>query len=62
MWQLLSSPQERGPGERALAACQELPQGPGLVIGSGGSSQRGRRWCLQPLSHLEAGPRTGGRG
>jgi len=62
MWQLLSSPQERGAGERALAACQELPQGPGLVIGSGGSSgggsgggsQRGRRWCLQPLSHLEA--------
>ncbi|MFZ4804847.1 MAG: AMP-binding protein [Synechococcus lacustris] len=66
MWQLLSSPQERGAGEQALAACQELPAGPGLVIGSGGSSgggssgagsdesKSGRRWCLQPWSHLEA--------
>jgi o-succinylbenzoate---CoA ligase len=31
--------------------------GPGVVLGSGGSSgagARGRRWCLQPLVHLEA--------
>jgi O-succinylbenzoic acid--CoA ligase len=27
--------------------------GPGVVVGSGGSSG-GRRWCLQPLSHLQA--------
>lgn len=31
--------------------------GPGVVLGSGGSSgagASGRRWCLQPLAHLEA--------
>jgi o-succinylbenzoate---CoA ligase len=31
--------------------------GPGVVLGSGGSSGAdgsGRRWCLQPLAHLEA--------
>jgi O-succinylbenzoic acid--CoA ligase len=31
--------------------------GPGVVLGSGGSSGAdggGRRWCLQPLTHLEA--------
>ncbi|MFM7086556.1 MAG: AMP-binding protein [Cyanobium sp.] len=28
-------------------------QGPGVVLGSGGSSG-GRRWCLQPLEHLWA--------
>lgn len=27
--------------------------GPGVVLGSGGSSG-GRRWCLQPLDHLQA--------
>ncbi|MFM7266899.1 MAG: AMP-binding protein, partial [Cyanobium sp.] len=27
--------------------------GPGVVVGSGGSTGR-RRWCLQPLAHLEA--------
>lgn len=27
--------------------------GPGVVVGSGGSSGR-RRWCLQPLAHLQA--------
>jgi o-succinylbenzoate---CoA ligase len=27
--------------------------GPGVLVGSGGSSGR-RRWCLQPLSHLQA--------
>lgn len=27
--------------------------GPGVVVGSGGSSGR-RRWCLQPLRHLQA--------
>jgi O-succinylbenzoic acid--CoA ligase len=27
--------------------------GPGVIVGSGGS-QGGRRWCLQPLAHLQA--------
>ena len=27
--------------------------GPGVLVGSGGSSGR-RRWCLQPLAHLQA--------
>jgi len=31
----------------------ETTWGPGVVVGSGGSTG-GRRWCLQPLSHLEA--------
>jgi O-succinylbenzoic acid--CoA ligase len=30
-----------------------LGHGPAVVLGSGGS-QGGRRWCLQPLAHLEA--------
>lgn len=34
--------------------------GPGVVLGSGGSSG-GRRWCLQPLSHLEASADATGR-
>ena len=37
----------------ALRAELEATWGPGVVVGSGGSSG-GRRWCLQPLSHLEA--------
>lgn len=32
---------------------RESPWGPALVLGSGGSSG-GRRWCLQPLNHLQA--------
>jgi O-succinylbenzoic acid--CoA ligase len=36
----------------ALLDCQRQ-WGPGVVLGSGGSSGR-RRWCLQPLSHLQA--------
>lgn len=32
--------------------------GPALVLGSGGSSG-GRRWCLQPLSHLQASAAAG---
>jgi O-succinylbenzoic acid--CoA ligase len=37
-----------------------LPAGPGLVIGSGGSTG-GRRWCLQPWSHLEASAAASGQ-
>lgn len=36
-----------------LAATIRDRWGPSLVLGSGGSSG-GRRWCLQPLSHLRA--------
>ena len=36
-----------------LGAELEATWGPGVVVGSGGSTG-GRRWCLQPLSHLEA--------
>ena len=36
-----------------LRAELEATWGPGVVVGSGGSTG-GRRWCLQPLSHLEA--------
>ena len=34
--------------------------GPGVVIGSGGSTG-GRRWCLQPLAHLQASASATGR-
>ena len=54
-------------GLLGLAPTQEMPalrlamgvgdlgwaHGPAVVVGSGGSSGR-RRWCLQPLTHLEA--------
>jgi O-succinylbenzoic acid--CoA ligase len=52
-WQLLAADQERPAGEAALAlAADRLPEGSGIVVGSGGSSG-GRRWCLQPWSHLQ---------
>jgi o-succinylbenzoate---CoA ligase len=34
--------------------------GPGVVVGSGGSTG-GRKWCLQPLAHLEASAAASGR-
>ena len=36
-----------------LRAQLEATWGPGVVVASGGSTG-GRRWCLQPLGHLEA--------
>ena len=50
-----------GLGEEApdLPAPDRLPPGPGVVVGSGGSTG-GRRWCLQPLAHLEASARATG--
>jgi O-succinylbenzoic acid--CoA ligase len=40
-----------GPDAAGLAG--RLGLGPGVVVGSGGSSGE-RRWCVQPLAHLEA--------
>jgi len=37
-----------------------LQMGAAVVVGSGGSSGR-RRWCVQPLSHLEASAKATGR-
>jgi O-succinylbenzoic acid--CoA ligase len=51
LWRAAAPPHRRAddpPGSTALA---EL--GPALVLGSGGSSGS-RRWCLQPLRHLQA--------
>lgn len=48
-----------GEGERlaaAMAGCPPLAA-PGVVIGSGGS-RGGRRWCVQPLAHLQASARA----
>lgn len=58
----LALPQERhalqqavlggGPAQPTTTGCWPEHR-PALVLGSGGSSG-GRRWCLQPLSHLQA--------
>jgi O-succinylbenzoic acid--CoA ligase len=50
-WTLRASALERARAEAAMAACQRWPEGPGLVIGSGGSSG-GRKWCLQSWRNL----------
>jgi O-succinylbenzoic acid--CoA ligase len=42
-----------GPAGPAAALEPLQHWGPGVLVGSGGSSGR-RRWCLQPLSHLQA--------
>ena len=44
--------QERAQLEAALPEQLEQRWGAAVVLGSGGSSG-GRRWCVQPLSHLE---------
>jgi len=43
------------PGEQAPPVPEALQRqfGPGVIVGSGGSAG-GRRWCLQPLTHLQA--------
>lgn len=51
-----------GPGERQrladeLAAAAAFDPGPAVLLGSGGSAGA-RRWCLQPLRHLEAAARA----
>ena len=56
----LATPLEQGElalalGPEPAAALQSLQQrfGAGVLVGSGGSSGA-RRWCLQPLAHLQA--------
>ena len=56
-WLVLAGPGESPP---PLPPPALLPAGPGLVIGSGGSTG-GRRWCLQPWSHLEASAAASGQ-
>ncbi|MEB3264953.1 MAG: AMP-binding protein [Synechococcus sp.] len=48
----LADPAEQNLLQAALEGAQ-LPPGAAVLVGSGGSSG-GRRWCLQPLAHLEA--------
>lgn len=55
-WVVLAGPGEHPP---ELPAAALLPPGPGVVVGSGGSTG-GRRWCLQPLAHLQASARATG--
>jgi len=49
-------------GAGAEACLAELASrfGPGVIVGSGGSSGA-RRWCLQPLAHLQASAAATGR-
>ena len=54
----LSPPQE--PGDEGRTPTAPLPAGPGVLVPGGGSSG-GRRWCLQPLAHLEASAEATGR-
>ena len=46
-------------GPQGLGSLEER-WGPGVVLGSGGSTG-GRRWCLQPLAHLQASAAASGR-
>ncbi|MFM7676692.1 MAG: o-succinylbenzoate--CoA ligase, partial [Synechococcus sp.] len=48
----LADPAEEELLQVALAGAQ-LPPGPAVLVGSGGS-RGGRRWCVQPLEHLQA--------
>ena len=49
----IAVPEEQGPLGAALPAAVDPAWGPAVVLGSGGSLG-GRRWCLQPLAHLQA--------
>lgn len=50
-------PLPAGPRPEELLPAEPLPAGPAVVIGSGGS-RGARRWCLQPLAHLQASARA----
>ncbi|MFQ6538439.1 MULTISPECIES: AMP-binding protein [Aphanothece] len=58
----LASPAPTSPTATGRATLEVLAAdwGPGVVVGSGGS-RGGRRWCLQPLAHLEASAAATGR-
>ena len=59
-WKLQASELERASGEAAMGACRPWPKGPGLVIGSGGSTG-GRKWCLLSWQNLEQSAASTGR-
>ena len=48
----LVAPQEEALLRQALPSRWATPLGPAVVLGTGGSSG-GRRWCVQPLAHLQ---------
>ena len=48
----IAAPEEVEQLQAALPAGSDPSWGPAVVLGTGGSSG-GRRWCLQPLAHLE---------
>ena len=49
-----------GPQDVPLEAPKALPEGPGLVLSTGGSSG-GRQLCLQPSIHLDRSAAATGR-
>ncbi|MFM7228868.1 MAG: AMP-binding protein [Cyanobacteriota bacterium] len=62
-WRLLAAAEDRAAATALLAAAAAaaaLPEGPGVVLASGGSSGR-RRWCLQPDRHLQQSAAATGR-
>lgn len=48
----IAAPEEAELLQAALPVVSDPAWGPSVVLGTGGSSG-GRRWCLQPLAHLE---------
>ncbi|BBL86099.1 O-succinylbenzoate--CoA ligase (chromatophore) [Paulinella micropora] len=61
-WVGLVHPREQSSWWAAIESSRhiEWPPGPGIILGSGGSTG-GRRWCLQPLSHLQASAEATGQ-
>ena len=48
----IAAPEEAALLEAALPSRSDPASGPAVVLGTGGSSG-GRRWCVQPLDHLQ---------
>ena len=48
----IATPEEAALLQATLPALSDPAWGPAVVLGTGGSSG-GRRWCLQPLAHLQ---------